>query len=133
MLVPGCKADPAELVSAGLVPTGHMVATAVLLNRHQAFWTVLCPSRNPVERLTVIAALLEPFLEHVTLDRVVPVLATGEAETVPAATSDRVASHQLNPGHPATVFGAPAQPAVTGHKVVGDEALVFCDDTLVHD
>lgn len=41
MRFPWTKADPAELSFTVLVPTDHVVATTVLLNRDVAFWTLL--------------------------------------------------------------------------------------------
>lgn len=41
MRFPWAEADPAELSFTVLVPTDHVVATTVFLNRDVAFWTLL--------------------------------------------------------------------------------------------
>ena len=59
-----------------------MIATSILLDGGSALWTLLGVGGDPVARLAVVVALLDPFLDEVTPDWVVPVLATTEAEGV---------------------------------------------------
>ena len=92
---PGSQAHPAELVLAGLVLTVHVVAASVLLNDGATFGTLLGVGGDPVARLAVVIALLDPFLDQMTSDRVMPVLTAVEAETVVTPTLNRLGVHML--------------------------------------
>jgi len=71
VFAPWAHADPTELVLAFLA--GHMVAPAVLLNRALALAALLGITLDPVRRLAVILALLQPQLRNRAHDR--PVIA----------------------------------------------------------
>lgn len=49
MGLPWTQADPAELGFAVLVPTDHVVAAAIFLDGHMAFWTLLSESGQFIE------------------------------------------------------------------------------------
>ena len=61
---PGSEADPAEVGLAALVLAFHVVATPVLLDSGAALGTLLRVCRQPVARLTVVLALLQPLLDQ---------------------------------------------------------------------
>ena len=76
-------AHPAELVLALLAR--HMVAAPVLLDRALALAALLRVALDPVRRLAVVAALLQPHLRDRTHDRpMVRVNRAAEAENVRA-------------------------------------------------
>ena len=80
---------------AGLVLANHVVAAAVLLNGGAALGALLGVSGDPVARLAVVIALLDPFLDQVTPDWVMPVFTAVEAEAVTAPALDRIGVHML--------------------------------------
>ena len=80
---------------AGLVLANHVVAAAVLLNGGAALGALLGVSGDPVARLAVVIALLDPFLDQVTPDWVMPVFTAVEAEAVTAPALDRLGVHML--------------------------------------
>lgn len=82
--LPWSQAHPAEVRLAVLVLADHVVAAAVLLDGDVAARALFRVGRDPVARLRVVVALLDPLFNQLTLDRVVPVLATTEAERVAA-------------------------------------------------
>lgn len=84
MRLPRPQAHPAEVRLAVLVLADHVVTAAVLLDGDVATRTLFRVGRNPVACLRVVIALLDPLFNQLTLDRVVPVLATTEAERVAA-------------------------------------------------
>lgn len=110
---PWAKAHPAELEAARDVLARHMVATTILFNGnlkhhialilplaqsmfathdHRAYlalWAVLCICVQPIGRLAVIVALLQPFLQEIAADGIVPGMGTKEAERVAAVAGDR--------------------------------------------
>lgn len=53
---PWTQADPAELSFAVLVPTNHVIAAAIFLNGHMAFWTLL--SEEESDDLYVLQRLI---------------------------------------------------------------------------
>ena len=61
---PGAKADPAEVSLAALVLALHVVAAPVLLDGGAALGTLLRVRRQPIARLAVILALLQPLLDQ---------------------------------------------------------------------
>ena len=67
---------------AALVFADHVVATPILLDGSSTLGTLLGVCRDPVARLAVVVALLDPLLDEVAPDGVVPVLAASEAEGV---------------------------------------------------
>lgn len=126
MRLPGTETDPTELVLAVLVLAHHMVAAAVLLNRHTALGTLFGIGRDPVGRLGVVIALLDPLLEPTALDRIVPVLAAGKAEhmTAFAVNASRLRIRHLH--RIGAVDGrTPTQQLVAFHEAVGDQLLVL--------
>ena len=140
---PGSQAHPAELILAGLVLAEHVVTASVLFNDGATFGTLLGVGGDPVARLAVVIALLDPFLDQMTLDRVMPVLTAVEAEAVVTPTLDRLGVHMLrqendyletdiNPDPhldldsiTAMRTGAPLEQSVALHEAVGDEMLVL--------
>ena len=70
-----------------------MVAAAVLLDGGLALGALLGVGVDPVGRLGVVVALLDPLADERALDRVVPVLAAREAEHVAALALDRPRVH----------------------------------------
>lgn len=68
-------------------PRTH-VAAAVLLDRGHALWTLLGVRRDPVGRLRVVGALLQPALDERADARLVIGQAAAEAERVPALALD---------------------------------------------
>ena len=142
---PGSQAHPAELILAGLVLAEHVVTASILFNDGATFGTLLGVGGDPVARLAVVIALLDPFLDQMTSDRVMPVLTAVEAEAVVTPTLDRLGVHMLrqendyletdidiNPvSHlnldsiAAVRTGAPLEQSVALHEAVGDEVLVL--------
>lgn len=111
--LPGSQTHPAKVGLAVLVLAHHVIAAAVLLNRHVAPWTLFGVGRYPVTGLRIVVALLDPHLEQMTLDRIVPVLAAGEAERVIALAGDAVRLDVLHlDGHAAVRRRAPSQQTV---------------------
>lgn len=88
--LPRPKAHPAKVRFAVLILAHHVIAAAVLLDRHVAFGTLFRVRRDPVARLRVVVALLDPLLQQVTFDGIVPVLAARETERVIALARDAV-------------------------------------------
>ena len=87
-----------------------MVAPSILLDGSSTLWTLLGVRRDPVARLTVVVALLDPLLYEVASDRVVPVLAAGKAEGVAAGALHWPRLHVLHLHRVAAVgTRAPAQ------------------------
>lgn len=76
MRLPSSTADPTELSPTRLVLTNHMVAASILFNSHLALGTLLSIRRNPIRRLRVIVALLNPLLQPLAAHRIMPGLAT---------------------------------------------------------
>ena len=72
-----------------------MIASPILLNGGSTLGTLLGVCRDPVARLTVIVTLLDPLLDKVTADGVMPVFAAVEAEAVTAPALDRLGVHML--------------------------------------
>jgi len=64
MFGPGTHAHPAKLVLA--LFASHVIATTVLLNGALTFATLFRIAFDPVCRLAVIAALLQPHLRDIT-------------------------------------------------------------------
>ena len=126
MRFPGSQADPAEVGLASLVLADHVVAAPVLLYGGVAGGALLGVGRDPVARLAVVVTLLDPFLDEMTADGVVPVLAALEAEEVATATLDRPGLHMAHLDGVAAVWaGAPGQQPVALDEAVGDEVLVL--------
>ena len=69
---PGSEADPTEVKLAALAD--HVVAAPILLNGRVTHGTLASVCRDPIGRLRVVVALLDPPLEPLALNRVVPVL-----------------------------------------------------------
>ena len=67
---------------AALIFADHVVATPILLNGRSALGTLLGVCRDPVAGLAVVITFLDPLLDKVASDRVVPVLTAGKAEGV---------------------------------------------------
>ena len=128
-----------------------MVASSILLNGGSTLWTLLGVCRDPVARLAVVVALLDPLLDEVAPDGVVPVLAAGEAEGVAAGALHWLRLNMLHLDRVAAVrTRAPAQQPSTKDvktvatsqyfqgpvaldKAVGDEMLVLQLDPGVGD
>ena len=90
MRFPGSQADPAEVCLASLVLADHVVAAPVLLYGGVAGGALLGVGRDPVARLAVVVTLLDPLLDQVAADGVMPVLAALEAEQVATPALDRL-------------------------------------------
>ena len=108
MWSPWSEANPAEVGLAALVLAFHVVAAPILLNSGAALGTLLRVRRQPVARLAVVLALLQPFLDqdavhllgktcinkfqprYADADRFMPVFSTAKAERV-----STVACHQV--------------------------------------
>ena len=87
-----------------------MVASPILLNGGSTLGTLLRVCRDPVARLAVVVALLDPLLDEVASDGVVPVLAAGEAEGVAAGALHWLRLNMLHLDRVAAVGArAPAQ------------------------
>ena len=103
-----------------------MVAPSILLDGSSTLGTLLGVCRDPVARLTVVVAFLDPLLDEVASDRVVPVLAAGKAEGVAAGALHWPRLHVLHLHRVAAVWtGTPAEQPVALHEAVGDEMLVL--------
>lgn len=72
---PWAQADPTKIGSARLVLADHVVAAAVLLNGHLTARTLFGIGRDPVGGFAVVVALLFPFSQQITFDRLVPIFA----------------------------------------------------------
>ena len=143
MRFPGSQTDPAEVRLASLVLADHVVAAPVLLyggvtlrntilvlllvqDRPAYRGTLLGVGRDPVAGLAVVVTFLDPFLDEMTADGVVPVLAALEAEDVAAATLDWPRLHVAHlDGVAAVRAGAPGEQPVALDKAVGDQVLVL--------
>lgn len=126
MRLPRSQTHPTEVSFASLVLTNHVIAAPVLLNGGVTLGTLLGVGRDPVAGLTVVVTLLDPFLDEVTSDGVVPVLSTVETEHMVAPTLDRLGLHVLDLDSVVTVgAGTPAEQSVALDKTVGDELLVL--------
>ena len=82
MRFPRTKTHPTELHLARRVLARHVIAAAILLNRHLALRTLFRVRRDPVRRLAVVAALFRPQLEKAAIDGFMPLMAAREAETM---------------------------------------------------
>lgn len=87
VVAPGSRADPAPLVAA--LAAGHVVAASVLLDSAGALGAFLGVGRDPVGRLGVVFALLDPQLDQRADGGAVGGLAAAKAEGVAAGASDR--------------------------------------------
>ena len=87
VLLPQAHAHPAEFVAA--LAARHVVAAPVLLNGRVALGALLGVGRNPVGRLRVVGALLQPPLDERAWRRLVIGDATAEAEGVTAFAMHR--------------------------------------------
>eukprot|EP00053_Salpingoeca_punica_P013055 m.117559 g.117559 ORF g.117559 m.117559 type:complete len:547 (-) comp16100_c1_seq2:152-1792(-) len=129
---PWTKADPAKLVPAAAVVAGHVVAAAVLLDGALAFGADFRVGRNPVGRLAVVGALLQPHQQHLALEGRVRRLQAAEAEVEAAR-----AAHGLGLDDAEThgVFAAgartPLDVPIALDKGLGDKVLVFAEGLLV--
>jgi len=72
--LPWSQTHPAKVRLARLVLANHVVASSVLLYGSSTLRALLGVGRDPVAGLTVIVTLLDPFLDEMTPDWVVPVL-----------------------------------------------------------
>jgi len=134
MGLPGSKAHPAEIGLAALVFADHVVAPSILLDGSSTLWALLGVRRDPVARLAVVVALLDPLLDEVAPDGVVPVLAAGEAEGVTTGALHRPRLHMLHLYCVAAVrTRTPTEQPVALDKAVGDEVLVLQLDPGVGD
>ena len=88
--LPRAQAHPAELAATRLILAYHVIAAAVLLDGDVTLGTLFGVGRYPVGRLRVVVALLDPLLEPLALDRIVPLLTAAEAEDVRAVGLDRL-------------------------------------------
>ena len=95
MWLPGSEAHPAKVGLARLVLADHVVTAAVLLNGGATLGALLGVGGDPVARLAVVVALLDPFLDQMTPDGVVPIFAAVEAEGVSAPTFHRLGVNML--------------------------------------
>ena len=73
-----------------------MIATSILLNGGSTLWTLLGVCGDPVARLTVVVTLLDPLLDKVASDWIVPVLTAGKAEGMAAGTFHWPGLHMLH-------------------------------------
>ena len=73
-----------------------MIATSILLNGCSTLWTLLGVRGDPVARLTVIVTLLDPLLDKVASDWIVPVLTAGKAEGMAAGALHWPGLHMLH-------------------------------------
>ena len=95
-----------------------MVAAAVLLDGGLALGALLGVGVDPVGRLGVVVALLDPLADERALDGVVPVLGAGEAERVAALALDRPRVHVADARRVVAVGRrAPTHQAVALYKV----------------
>ena len=67
-----------------------MIATPILLDGGSALWTLLGVGGDPVAGLAVVVTFLDPLLDEVASDGIVPVFTAGEAEGVAAVAPDRL-------------------------------------------
>ena len=126
MRFPRSKTHPTEVSFASLVLADHMIAASILLYGGTALGTLLSVGGDPVTGLAVVIALLDPFLDEVTSDGIVPVLGTVETEHIVAPTLDRLGLHVLHLDSVVAVWaGTPAEQSVALDKAVGDELLVL--------
>ena len=103
-----------------------MIATPILLDGGSALWTLLGVGGDPVAGLAVVVTFLDPLLNEVASDGIVPVFTAGEAEGVSAGAFDRPGLHVLHLHRVAAVWtGTPAEQPVALHEAVGDEMLVL--------
>ena len=103
-----------------------MIATPILLDGGSALWTLLGVGGDPVAGLAVVVTFLDPLLDEVASDGIVPVFTAGEAEGVAAGALDRPGLHVLHLHRVAAVWtGTPAEQPVALHEAVGDEMLVL--------
>lgn len=79
---PDTHAHPAEFMAT--FTACHMIAPAVLLNGRMTLGALFCISGNPVGRLRVILALLEPLLNQCTRSGLVVVERATKTEKVTA-------------------------------------------------
>jgi hypothetical protein len=130
--LPISHADPTEFVLAGFFFARHVVATSILFDRRQTLGTVLGVGRDPIGSLRIVFALLDPFLQHVTVHRFVPL--TNATETKMIST---VADNQpgVRMGHLDGLGAArsrtPFDESVAFHKTVGDQQLILELDLLI--
>ncbi len=81
--------DPAEFMTTGMTPTGHVVTASVLLNHRPTFGAVLGIGLDPVRGFRVVALLLEPEAEVLAFYWSMPWHHACEAEGVATAALDR--------------------------------------------
>jgi hypothetical protein len=110
----------------------HVIATAVLLDRHITLGTLLRIGRNPIGRFRIVVALFDPLLQQPTLDRIVPIFAAFKAKDVATLARHRPRIDVLHlDGERAIGGGTPAQQTIALDKAVGDQQLVFEFDTWI--
>jgi len=126
MWLPRSQTHPAEVSLAGLVLADHVIATSVLLDCSSALGTLLGVGRDPVGGFTVVITLLDPLLDQVTPDWVVPILTTGETKHVRTPTFDRLRLDVHNFDCMTAVrTGTPSEQSVALDEAVGDQMLVL--------
>ena len=77
---------------------------------------------------------LQPFLQHVTLDWLVPGLCTRETKHVSTMTRDRKGTHKLHLNSSVTSWTwTPLEYFVTFYKTVGDKNLILYFDSRMGD
>lgn len=111
-----------------------MVTSSILLNGSVTRWATFGVGLHPVQGLAVIATLLQPSLQHVTLDWLVPGLCTRETKHVSTVTRDRKGTHKLHLNSSVTSWTwTPLEYFVTFYKTVGDKNLILYFDSRMGD
>ena len=64
--LPRSQTHPTEIGLAGLVLADHVIAATVLLYGGLALGALLRVGGDPIRRLAVVVALLDPFLDQMT-------------------------------------------------------------------
>lgn len=119
--LPRSQANPAKVSFASLVFANHVIAATIFFNDGATSRTLFGVGRNPVGRLRIIVALLDPFLDQMTTYRIVPVLRTGETERMAAITLDRSGLNMRDFDSVGTIGRrAPPHQTVALNEAVGD-------------
>ena len=86
MFRPEAHADPAELILA--FPASHVIATPILFDRRRAFGAFFGVCVDPIGRLRIILALLDPHLDKGAGRRLMVVERAAKTKAMFACTAD---------------------------------------------
>ena len=85
---PRTQTHPAKVSFAGLVLANHVITATILLNGGSTSWAFFGICRYPIGRLGIVVTLLDPFLDQMTTDWIMPILRTCKTKGMATAAFD---------------------------------------------